>query len=244
MILTKASIPEFEIWRSAIETEGGVALIDKEVGWTSFDVVAKLRSLTKIKKVGHAGTLDPLATGLLIVCLGKATKSINEFQDASKKYRTVIKFGATTASLDAEFPEENVQEINEIVLSQKIPDVMKSFVGEIEQIPPMFSAIKKDGVPMYKLARKGAIIERAVRRIVIHSIEILDISLPFLTIDVHCSKGTYIRTLADDIGATLGCGAYLFSLRRTAIGNFNVENAVSVGDIYKQVIELKENIAN
>jgi len=234
MFLDRTTLHSFDLWKSLSASEGGVALIDKDTDWTSFDAVAKMRSLTRIKKVGHAGTLDPLATGLLILCFGKMTKRISEFQDAPKQYEAVIKLGATTKTDDSEAPEENGKSYEHIT-DKKITDSCSKFIGEIDQIPPMFSAIKKDGQPLYKLARKGIELELPPRRITIYSITITKIKLPFISITVECAKGTYIRSLARDIGAELGCGGYLASLRRTAIGEFRAENAIRIDDIMEQI---------
>lgn len=234
MFLDRTTLQDFDAWKTTSATEGGVALIDKDTDWTSFDAVAKMRSLTRIKKVGHAGTLDPLATGLLILCFGKMTKRINEFQDAPKQYEAVIKLGATTKTDDSEAPEENIQPFNHIT-DNDITDACLKFIGEIDQIPPMYSAIKKDGQPLYKLARKGIELDLPPRRVTIYSITITKIELPLCFITVDCAKGTYIRSLARDIGALLGCGGYLRSLRRTAIGEFRVENALRIDDVMEQV---------
>ncbi len=230
MMLTKETVENFGQWLADIPEHGGVVLIDKDKDWTSFDAVAKLRGITRIKKIGHAGTLDPLATGLLIICLGKLTKSIQSFQDQTKVYRAVIKLGATTRTDDAEAEEEPIGDYSHLS-REDIETAVQSFTGAIMQVPPMFSAIKKDGVPLYKMARKGKEIEREPRSVFIESIDISDFSLPYLTLDVTCSKGTYIRSLARDIGERLGCGGYLADLRRTAIGMYNVDNALRIGDI-------------
>ncbi len=238
MLLTKDTLPQYDEWISAIAADGGVALFDKALDWTSFDVVAKLRGITRIKKIGHAGTLDPLATGLLIICLGKATKSITQFQDQHKSYTAVIKLGATTITDDSEAPEDNVMPI-EYITEQAIREAVKAFVGTIEQIPPMFSAIKKNGTPLYKLARKGQEVERIARVVTIHDILIEQINMPFVTVRVDCTKGTYIRSLARDIGARLGCGAYLSALRRTSIGAYSVNDAITITDLADYVANKK-----
>lgn len=230
MILTKSTLDIYEEWLANAHENGGTVLIDKEKDWTSFDVVAKLRGLVRIKKIGHAGTLDPLATGLLIVCVGKATKTIDHFQGMPKVYEAVIKLGATTKTDDSEADEENIRDYS-LLRNEEIEQAVQAFTGDIEQIPPMFSAIKKNGIPLYKLARKGQEIEREPRRVRIESITITDVALPYLHIEVLCSKGTYIRSLARDIGEKLGCGGYLSSLRRTAIGSLSVDEAVQIGDI-------------
>ncbi len=232
-ILTREVLTDgaaYGAWLSALSETGGVALVDKDKDWTSFDVVAKLRGIVRMKKIGHAGTLDPLATGLLIVCFGKMTKSINDFQEQTKAYRAVVKLGATTKTDDAEAPEENMVDTNGLTSSQ-MQDVLSGYVGDIKQIPPMFSAIKKNGVPLYKLARKGHEIEREPRSVSIYSIEIESLVLPLCTLHITCSKGTYIRSLARDVGAALGVGGYLADLRRTSIGDFSVDNALRISEI-------------
>lgn len=229
-VLTVSALSHYTEWIAAVPEHGATVCVDKEQHWTSFDVVAKLRGITRTKKIGHAGTLDPLATGLLIVCLGKATKTIDHFQGLPKTYDAVIKLGATTKTDDAEAEEENQRESSHIT-REMVEHTLGKFIGDIEQIPPMYSAIKKNGVPLYKLARKGQEVERQPRKVHIHDIVLTGISLPYVHLTIHCSKGTYIRSLARDMGEQLGCGGYLASLRRTAIGSFTVETAVTIGDI-------------
>ena len=211
-------------------TEGCVLLIDKPLGWTSFDVVNKLRySLKNLLndkklKVGHAGTLDPLATGLLIVCVGKMTKQIDSFMGLPKEYTGIMRLGATTPSYDAE------TEVNETFQTEHItPSVLEAaraqFQGGIDQYPPIFSAIKQGGTPIYELARQGKEVTVAARKVHIYAFEIKDFTNNALPFYVKCSKGTYIRSLAYDFGKACGSGAYLSSLRRTAIGDFNIEDA-------------------
>ncbi|GAB1429417.1 hypothetical protein MASR2M18_02490 [Ignavibacteria bacterium] len=214
-------------WHGAAASSGAAALIDKSSGWTSFDAVAKMRSLTHIKKIGHAGTLDPLATGLLILCFGKATKLIEQFQGLPKRYSAIVKLGAVTRTDDAEAPEENVRGTGDLS-HQDITAVLKRFVGEIEQIPPIFSAIKSGGQPLYKAARKGQSVNPQPRTVHIYSIEPRNTDIPFIELEVYCSKGTYIRSLARDIGAALGCGGYLSSLRRSAVGDFLADDALTI----------------
>lgn len=216
-------------------TEGQVLLIDKALEWTSFDAVNKIRytikkkfSLKKIK-VGHAGTLDPLATGLLIICTGKFTKKINDYMGMPKEYIGVIKLGATTPSYDLETEIDKTYPIDHIT-DELIQKARETFLGDQNQIPPIFSAIKKDGKKAYDLARSGEDIQMKSREITIHSLELLRISKDELSFTVNCSKGTYIRSLAFDIGKALQTGAYLQSLRRTKIGELDVEDAVSVDD--------------
>jgi tRNA pseudouridine55 synthase len=204
--------------------EGQIILVDKPIGWTSFDVVKKLKWLTKAKKVGHAGTLDPLATGLLILCTGKFTKRISEFQDMTKTYTGTFTLGSTTASYDLESKVEFSGEYANL----KENDILESaakFTGMISQIPPMYSAIKIDGVRAYKKARAGEEVVIKAREVMIHSFEIVKIDLPEVSFKVMCSKGTYIRSLARDFGQDLGCGAHLSSLRREQIGDMIVDEA-------------------
>jgi tRNA pseudouridine55 synthase len=208
---------------------GQVILIDKPVNWTSFDVVARIRRLTKVKKVGHAGTLDPLATGLLIVCTGKKTKEISEYQAQRKKYTGIITLGKSSPSMDL------ATEITETFLpgdlsEEKILSVRNKFLGNIEQVPPMFSALKYKGKALYKLARAGKEVERNPRQVEIYSFEITKIDLPDIHFEISCSKGTYIRVIADDFGKELGCGGILSLLRRTEIGDYKVDDALNVDE--------------
>ncbi|WP_298264664.1 tRNA pseudouridine(55) synthase TruB [uncultured Lutibacter sp.] len=212
---------------------GQVILIDKPLEWTSFQVVNKLRwhirkhfNIKKIK-VGHAGTLDPLATGLLIICTGKFTKKIEEYQGQIKEYTGEITLGATTPSYDMETEVNETYSINHIT-EDLIHSTAKNFMGEIEQKPPIFSALKKDGKRLYELAREGKTTEIKTRKITIEAFEITTINLPKITFRVVCSKGTYIRSLAYDFGIALNSGAYLSELRRTKIGNFNVKNSIKI----------------
>jgi tRNA pseudouridine55 synthase len=204
--------------------EGKVLLIDKPLHWTSFDVVRKIRSTLKIKKVGHAGTLDPLATGLLIVCTGKFTKKINEYMAQVKEYTGTFTLGATTPTYDKESTPENFTDYTHIT-EDEIKKATLHFIGEIQQFPPIYSAIKKDGVALYELARRGEEVELKARTIVINEFEITRVELPVISFRVLCGTGTYIRSLAHDMGTALGCGAYLSELRRSKIGDMNVEDA-------------------
>ncbi len=210
--------------------EGQILLVDKPLDWTSFQAVNKLKyklkrefNLPKKFKIGHAGTLDPRATGLLIVCTGKFTKKIPEIQDAPKEYLTEIKIGVQTESYDTEKPEILQTDYLHIT-EQDILIALDKFRGEIEQKPPVFSAIKIDGNRAYDLARKGETVEMKTRKATIHYIESIEIDLPFVRFTVGCSKGTYIRSLAHDIGQELGVGAYLTNLRRTKIGEYSIES--------------------
>jgi len=203
---------------------GQVLLIDKPLGWTSFDVVRKLRHLVRIKKIGHAGTLDPLATGLLIVCTGKFTKRINEFMAQEKEYTGTITLGAVTPSYDLETEPTNHQSISAITLSV-LQETVKQFTGSILQVPPAHSAIKVKGKRVYELARKGQEVTLEPRRITVSVFEVLRFEEGLVHFRVVCSTGTYIRSLANDLGVALGCGAYLSALRRTRIGSFLVDQA-------------------
>ena len=207
--------------------QGQVLLIDKPFKWTSFDVVRKIRYLTKTKKVGHAGTLDPLATGLLIVCTGKFTKKINEYMAQEKEYTGTITLGAITPTYDLESAPANFKSIDGIT-NELIKDTTKYFTGNIFQTPPIHSAIKKEGKRAYELARKGADIKLEPRPVTIAEFEITKVELPIVEFRVVCSTGTYIRSLANDFGERLGCGGYLSSLCRTRIGEFLLKDAMSM----------------
>lgn len=213
--------------------EGQIILLDKPLDWTSFQAVNKLKyklkrefNLPKKFKIGHAGTLDPRATGLLIVCTGKFTKIIPEIQDAPKEYFTEIKIGVQTESYDTEKPEILQQDISNIT-EEQIKETLEKFLGEIDQKPPIFSAIKIEGNRAYDLARAGKEVEMKTRKTTINYITDIEIELPFVRFTVGCSKGTYIRSLAHDIGQDLGVGAYLTNLRRTKIGDYKIENGSS-----------------
>lgn len=218
-------------------SEGRVFLIDKDFGKTSFNVVANIRRIFGVKKVGHAGTLDPAATGLLIVCLGRQkTKEIYKYQDMPKTYTGTITLGAKTPSMDAETEPSEIKSIDDVT-KQKIDEVRKSFLGEIEQVPPMYSALKHKGKALYKYARKGIDIKREARKVTIYNFEISEINLPEVKFKIECSKGTYIRVIADDFGDKLECGAYLSELRRTKIGNYQVDDALTIKDLESLVEE-------
>lgn len=211
---------------------GQILLVDKPLDWTSFNAVNKIKwklkrefKLKKVK-VGHAGTLDPRATGLLVICTGKATKQIPQIQDASKEYWAEIKIGVQTESYDTEKPEILPQDISGIT-EANIHDALKKFLGEIDQKPPIFSALKVDGKRAYDLARAGQEVDIKIRKTTIHYIDRVEINLPYVSFYVACSKGTYIRSLAHDIGQELGVGAYLTQLRRTKIGEYAIENATA-----------------
>ena len=229
---------QVEQWREEY-LNGKVLLIDKPLTWTSFDAVKKIRILTGVSKVGHAGTLDPLATGLLIICTGKFTKKINEYMAAEKEYTGTFTLGATTPTYDLEsVPVPKADYSN--VSSEMIMGATQQFTGTIMQIPPAHSAIKKSGTPAYVLARKGKEVKMDPRPITISLFEITAIQLPVVHFKVICSTGTYIRSLANDFGEALGCGAYLSSLRRTRIGMYNVQEALSIESFVDQIQSLKK----
>ncbi len=219
--------------------EGKVLLIDKPLQWTSFDMVKKVRWLTKIMKVGHAGTLDPLATGLLIICTGKFTKQINDYMGMTKEYTGSLVLGATTASYDLEQEPENFKSIDAIT-DIKIQTATQQFIGTIFQMPPQHSAIKKDGKRLYESARQGIEVKVDPRQITIEAFEITRIDLPTVEFRVVCSTGTYIRSLVHDFGQALGVGAYMSGLRRTKIGEFNVAQAIHWEDLEKEINDLLE----
>jgi tRNA pseudouridine55 synthase len=205
--------------------EGRVILIDKPLHWTSADVVKKIRNQVKTK-VGHAGTLDPLATGLLILCTGKFTKKINEYMSAEKEYTGTITLGSTTASFDLETPVENSKDFS-FVDDSILEMASKKFMGDIIQTPPIYSAIKKNGERSYDLARQGRAVTLEGRKVFIKEFKMQVLQLPVVNFRVVCSTGTYIRSLANDIGQTLGCGAHLSSLCRTRIGVYKLVDALS-----------------
>lgn len=213
--------------------EGKVLLIDKPLEWTSYDVIRKLRKIFNIKKIGHAGTLDPLATGLLIVCTGKFTKKINEYMSQEKEYTGTITLGAVTPTFDRESEPVNKKSL-EGITEEMIKEKTKEFTGEILQMPPIHSAIKQNGKPVYLMARKGIDVVLEPRKITIKEFEITRIDLPVVAFKVVCTTGTYIRSLANDFGLALGCGGYLSELRRTRIGNYKVEDATTMEEFKAQ----------
>ena len=210
--------------------EGHVLLVDKPLEWTSFDVVKKLKYALNLKKVGHAGTLDPLASGLLILCTGKKTKQIEKFQNQAKEYEGTLVIGQTTPSYDLETEPTAAVDISHIT-KQQVNEATFSFIGEVEQTPPIYSAVKVDGKRAYIHARKGNDIKLRSRVVEIAKFEILSIDLPQVKFLVSCSKGTYIRSLVNDFGNKLGVGAYLSQLRRTKIGDYNVTDAYTIEDL-------------
>jgi tRNA pseudouridine55 synthase len=214
--------------------EGAVLLLDKPFRWTSFDVIGKTRKIIHIRKVGHAGTLDPLATGLLIVCTGKFTKRINEFMAQEKEYTGTFTLGATTPTYDLESEPVNFKPFEQLTPAE-IKEATNSFIGEIAQVPPAHSAIKIDGKRVYELARQGKEVKIEPRKVTIREFEITAIELPVVHFRVVCSTGTYIRSLANDFGAALGCGAYLSSLCRTRIGSFLLKDAMTMDAFEEKV---------
>jgi tRNA pseudouridine55 synthase len=214
--------------------EGKVILIDKPYEWTSFDVVRKIRNLIRIKKVGHAGTLDPLATGLLIVCTGKFTKKINDYMAQEKEYIGTITLGAVTPTYDLESEPINFKSF-EHISEEELKQIADSFTGEIMQTPPIHSAIKKDGKRVYELARQGIDVKLEPRPVTISEFEIVKVELPIVHFRVVCSTGTYIRSLANDFGEKAGTGGYLSDLCRTRIGEFLLKDAMSVEEFEKRL---------
>lgn len=270
-ILSRDQLNNFGYWLNEAKTNSALLLIDKPRNWTSFDVIAKIRSITRIKKIGHTGTLDPFATGLLILLFNRATKMQSEFLNLNKTYVAKLKLGCQTKTFDPTSSELNCKSIAHLS-DELISSTILSFIGEYEQVPPVFSAKKIGGRRLYKIARNSRIkpflnpppfekptiselssldsfdkigndilqghsFTLPAQKVKIFSIEILSIELPFVTIGVTCSKGTYIRSLANDIGNKLGVGAYLYDLRRTKIGDFFVDYALSLPDF----IELIKN---
>lgn len=229
--------------------EGGFFLVDKPQGWTSFDIVNKLRYAIRRQlglkryKIGHAGTLDPLATGLLIICFSKYTKQIESFMGLPKSYDGTIRLWQTTPCYDAELEVDTYYPQTRFSIDQ-IEEVRASFLGTTEQFPPVFSAIKKNGVPMYKLARDGKRPEMKSRTITITKMDVTRVDLPNVDVSIDCSKGTYIRSIAHDFGQKLGSGAYLSALRRTKIGDYDVRGAWSIGDLCTYIDSLSNTEAS
>lgn len=229
-IFSRANLPDPDFDYS----EGAAFLVNKPKGWSSFDVVKTLRKCLDLRKIGHAGTLDPMATGLLILCCGKGTRTVSAFQEASKKYIGEIIFGSSTPSHDAEtIPEQRASFSH--LSEEKIQQVLdKEFSGQIIQIPPMYSALKHNGTPLYKLARKGKKVKRKPRQVIIHETEILECNLPRLELYIHCSKGTYVRSIANDLAEALNTAGHLIGLKRTAIGDYTSDEALSIKQL-KQI---------
>ena len=214
----------------------GILLVDKPAGWTSHDVVAKVRGHFRLNKVGHGGTLDPMATGLLVLLIGRATKCSSSIMDGDKTYSGTIQLGRTTTTQDIEGEILNESDPS-AVTEEEIKKALLAFTGEIQQQPPMVSAIKKDGIALYKLARKGIEIERGTRTIYIKRFDITNFKNPFTDVVIECSKGTYIRTLAHDLGEALGCGGCLSALRRDASGPLHIDQAHTLDDILSETRE-------
>ena len=229
-----------KIEKSSHFVSGTLLLIDKPLEWTSFDVVKKVRNLIKKKlqikkiKVGHSGTLDPLATGLLIVCTGEFTKRIEEIQGQEKTYTGQFTLGATTPSFDRETKANHTFNTTHIT-KQLLEETTKQFVGEITQIQPIFSALKKDGKRLYDFARENEEVEIKERKVMVHSFEITDINFPEVNFKISCAKGTYIRSIANDFGRALNSGAYLSKLCRTKIGKYNLKDAFSLNEVEKKM---------
>jgi tRNA pseudouridine55 synthase len=221
--------------------EGEILVFNKPFTWSSFALVHRVRAMIcrklKVKKlkVGHAGTLDPLATGVMIICTGKATKRIEEFQYQTKEYVATLLLGATTPSFDLETKVDNVYPV-EHIHKENVQQILAQFVGSIRQVPPVFSAVKIDGKRAYEYARNGEEVEIKAKELVIDEIELIDYSLPKITIRVVCSKGTYIRALARDIGVALQSGAHLVALERTRIGDFRIENCMTLEN-FQQIVD-------
>ncbi len=224
-----------KISKSELDFEKGeVFLIDKPLEWTSFDVVKKIRGTLKIKKVGHAGTLDPLATGLLIVCAGKATKRIDEFQGLPKSYAGKMVIGKTTPSVDLETEFDSESDFSNVT-AEDLESAKIKLTGDLMQVPPIYSAIKVDGQRAYKIARRKEDAKLDPRPVTVSKFEIDPSNLPEISFEIECSKGTYIRSIVRDFGEMIGCGAYMSELRRTAIGDLKIEDAYPLKDFVSQL---------
>lgn len=214
----------------------GILNIDKPLRLTSHDVVSQVRRISQTRRVGHAGTLDPLATGVLLVCLGRTTRLIEYLTEQPKTYETTLRLGQETDTYDAEGKIVATRAVT--VTADDVTAALPHFRGDIQQTPPMFSAIKKDGQPLYKLARRGIEVERAARPVAIYELTLLSCQLPFVHLRVGCSAGTYIRSLAHDLGQMLGCGGHVTGLRRTAIGPFTVDQAIPLADLTPETVSV------
>lgn len=225
--------------------EGVVLLINKPIDWTSFDVVKRVRALFDVRKVGHAGTLDPKATGLLIICTGEKTKSINQYVGLEKEYIGTLQLGARTPSFDTETAVCETKDYSTITIEQ-IRNVASQLLGKQYQLPPMYSAIKYGGKPLYRYAREGRIVERTERVITISAFDILGIQKPYIDFRITCSSGTYIRALIDKMGEMLACGAFLSALKRIRIGNNHLANAMTMEQLvdWRNRLLKKEHIGN
>ena len=232
--LVSGGVREFD-WNG----RGEVFLVDKPIDWTSFDVVKKIRSLFGIQKLGHSGTLDPQATGLLILCSGPKTKEISRFTDFGKCYTGAMELGIVSASFDGE--TEVVQHADPGTITEEfLRSIVAEFQGELLQVPPMYSAVKYGGKPLYKYARAGKTVERMAREVTVTEFTVTRYESPLVEFLVRCSKGTYIRSLVNDVGVKLGCGAVLRVLRRTEIGPFSVEDAMTIDDLTRLRNQLRE----
>ncbi|WP_321797079.1 tRNA pseudouridine(55) synthase TruB [Caballeronia sp. J97] len=207
----------------------GVLLLDKPLGLSSNDALIKAKRIYLAKKAGHTGTLDPLATGLLPLCFGEATKFSQDLLDADKTYEATMRLGIRTATGDVEGEAIDTRDVT--CDEASVIDAMNKFIGDIVQVPPMYSALKRDGKPLYEYARAGQTVEREGRQVTIHALQLIACALPLVTFRVTCSKGTYVRTLAEDIGEALGCGAHLTALRRTGVGALTLEHAVTLDQL-------------
>lgn len=223
--------------------KGEILLIDKPIDWTSFDVVKKIRSLLRIRKIGHAGTLDPKATGLLILATGPRTKELTKFVSWEKEYEGRFELGIRTSSYDSETPIEERREI-ERLSPERVREVARRFLGRQRQTPPMFSAVKYRGKPLYQYARKGKTVHRVEKEIEIKEFEIRRLALPFVDFRIVCSKGTYIRSVAHDFGEALDCGATLSSLRRTRIGTARVADAFTIEELQRMKTHWNKDLNN
>ncbi len=230
--MSEHSTPQ-HITRAALQ-QGLVVPFAKPEGWTSFSVVNKVRAASRVKKVGHAGTLDPFATGLLLICFGKATKQVESLMSLKKEYRTVIKLGVETDTHDLTGKVVHEAPVAQISREQ-LEALLQKFTGEIEQVPPMFSALKHKGKRLYELARQGKTVERAPRKVTIYDLELISHKDDLLELRFVCSRGTYIRALARDIGRELGCGAHIVRLERTRIGEYTLESAWKVSDFLDHI---------
>ncbi len=213
----------------------GILNFNKPIGWTSHDAVARVRRLIREKRVGHAGTLDPLATGVLLVCIGQATRVAEYLMASDKVYLARIRLGITTDTYDSQGQVTGTREVQ--VNEPALQAVLAKFSGEIEQVPPMYSALKHQGKPLYKLARQGVEVERAARKVTIYGLFLRELALPEFAVEVHCSSGTYIRSLAHDIGQALGCGAHMTALERRASGAFSISQAVTAAKLEEAIIQ-------
>lgn len=233
-------IPHLTAFEQADFVRGELILVDKPKGWTSFDAVNKIKSLIRHQlnlkkiKVGHSGTLDPMATGLLVICTGGWTKKLFELQGLDKKYEAEITLGIETDTYDAEGETINESSVPNLSL-EEIKNVFEAFIGEIDQVPPSYSALKKEGKPLYELARAGKPVTPESRRVKVYDIDVISFEANKINLVVHCGSGFYVRSLAHDIGEKLGCGGHLSALRRTMVGDYSVRDAFSIEQIVRSV---------